>query len=122
ELGAAERTVGLNCYGPTECTVDATWTVVGAGAKPHIGRPVAGLKVHVLDGALSPVPAGVAGELFVSGAGLARGYLGRPGETASRFVASPFGVGERLYRTGDLVRWTPVGALEFLGRVDEQVK
>ncbi|MBG0823061.1 amino acid adenylation domain-containing protein [Planomonospora sp. ID91781] len=112
-----------NLYGPTETTI---WSTVhrtsrGAGTVP-IGLPVANTVAHVLDGAMEPVPPGVAGELYLGGDGLARGYHGRPGLTAERFVADPFGHGTRLYRTGDLVRRAPDGTIEFLGRVDDQVK
>ena len=138
--------VMVNMYGITETTVHVTGYVVDGAAESAasvIGTPIPDLQAFVLDGWLGVVPPGVAGELYVAGAGVARGYLGRPGLTAERFVACPFAVaagpgqsdtvaagpgqsntaaGERMYRTGDLARWNAAGELEYLGRVDDQVK
>ncbi|HEX2207305.1 MAG TPA: amino acid adenylation domain-containing protein [Longimicrobium sp.] len=113
-----------NVYGPTECTVASTSARIrGDGQATPIGRPLDNLRGYVLDRAGEPAPVGVPGELFLGGAGLARGYLHRPGLTADRFVPDPFGApGSRLYRTGDRARWLPDGQIESLGRLDEQVK
>ncbi|MET7766973.1 amino acid adenylation domain-containing protein, partial [Streptomyces sp. NPDC005393] len=114
----------FNSYGPTETTVDATlWRCDPEAPEVAIGAPVVNTQVYVLDEHLAPAPVGVNGEMYVSGAGLARGYLGRSALTAQRFVANPFGTaGSRLYRTGDRAHWTPDGALVFAGRSDDQVK
>jgi amino acid adenylation domain-containing protein len=129
-LQAFRETVGagvrlINTYGPTEATIVATrWTAISDAEGAPIGRPVAGAQARVLDaeGGLAPVL--VPGELCLGGPGLARGYLGRPDLTAERFVPDPFTAepGARLYRTGDLARWRPDGELEYLGRIDRQVK
>ena len=115
-----------NLYGPTEDTTYSTFALMARGEKrvPSIGRPIAGTQAYVLDEQGEPVPIGVAGELYLGGEGLARGYLKRPELTAEKFVADPFSgvAGARLYRTGDLVRYRRAGELEYLGRLDQQVK
>lgn len=116
----------LNVYGPTETTTFATWFRITELAPDAslipIGRPISNTWCYVLDAHDNPSPIGVAGELCIGGAGLARGYLRRPELTAERFIASPFQTGDRLYRTGDRVRWRENGVIEFLGRIDHQMK
>lgn len=129
---AASRDLGgaavLNVYGVTEATIDSSWFDVSRSGladevRVPIGRPAPGVSLYVLDRWLEPQPPGVAGELHIGGAGVGRGYLGRPGLTAERFVPDPFGgaPGGRLYRSGDLARLLPTGDVEFLGRVDDQL-
>ncbi|HEY1351021.1 MAG TPA: amino acid adenylation domain-containing protein, partial [Ktedonobacteraceae bacterium] len=115
----------INAYGPTEICVCATMSIcLPDGRKPSIGRPMANVQAYVLDARGMPVPVGVTGELYLGSAGIARGYLNRPDLTAERFVPDPWGdkPGARLYRTGDLVRWQARGVLEYVGRIDGQVK
>ena len=119
----------VNHYGPTETTVgslmlrlkDFDWKAAATSTVP-IGRPIANTRVYVLDQNRELVPVGVAGELYIAGAGVSAGYVGQPEMTAERFVLDPFVANERMYRTGDLVRWLPSGVVEFLGRADDQVK
>ena len=113
-----------NLYGPTEDTTYSTFTLVPRGTPVTIGRPLAGTQAYILDPNNNLVPVGIPGELYLAGAGLARGYYGQPGLTAQRFVSNPFGqaIGDRMYRTGDLCRWLPDGNIQYMGRADHQVK
>ncbi|QNP68746.1 amino acid adenylation domain-containing protein [Streptomyces roseirectus] len=122
-LAETDGTVGYNLYGPTEYTINTLGVGTFECADPVVGVAIDNTDVYVLDPWLRPLPDGVPGELYVSGVGIARGYLGQPGQTAHRFVACPFGApGERMYRTGDLVVRRPDGNLMYLGRTDQQVK
>ena len=111
-------------YGPSETTTYSTFTLRASNQPATIGRPIANSRIYILDGSLQPVPVGVTGEIFIGGAGVARGYLNRSELTAEMFIADPFreGQGGRLYRTGDRGRYLPDGNIEFIGRMDNQVK
>lgn len=122
-LAETDGTVGYNLYGPTEYTINTLGVGTFECQDPVVGVAIDNTEVYVLDPWLRPLPDGVPGELYVSGVGIARGYLGQPAQTAHRFVACPFGApGERMYRTGDLVFRRPDGNLTYLGRTDQQVK
>ncbi|HET7114021.1 MAG TPA: amino acid adenylation domain-containing protein, partial [Pyrinomonadaceae bacterium] len=116
----------FNLYGPSEDTTYSTWAMIerGDSRAPTIGRPIANTQVYILDAEQQPVPIGVIGELYLSGDGVVRGYLNRPAPTAEKFLPNPFAArpGARMYRTGDLARYLPDGRIEFLGRMDHQVK
>src|SRR5580704_10387154 len=114
----------FNLYGPTEDTTYSTFTLVPRGTAVTVGRPIANSQAYILDTRLNPVPIGVPGELYLAGEGLARGYFGRPDLTKERFISNPFSpeLGSRMYRTGDLTRFLPDGNIEYLGRIDHQVK
>ena len=126
QLLYATGTVGkvYDLYGPSETTTYSSFTLRAAGSKATIGRPIANSKIYLLDPALQPVPVGVPGEIFIGGAGVARGYLRRPELTADKFLPDPFSEknSARMYRTGDFARFSPDGSIEFLGRADNQVK
>jgi amino acid adenylation domain-containing protein len=125
QLAEHQQTRFFNVYGPTECTVDATWTAVtDAADQPTIGRPIPNAQAYILDKNLKPAGVHLSGELFISGAGLARGYLDSPERTADRFIPDDLSgaEGARLYRTGDLARYAPDGSIIFTGRNDAQVK
>ncbi|MGM9951361.1 MAG: AMP-binding protein, partial [Lysinibacillus sp.] len=111
-----------NMYGPTETTIWSTCTEIHKQETPSLGFAIDRTQVYVLDAMLQPVPVGVAGELYIAGDGLARGYYGRPSLTAERFVANPFAEGKRMYRTGDLVAWQANGTMQYISRADHQVK
>ena len=121
-LGTVESVMDL--YGPSETTTYSTFTRRVVGGQVSVGRPISGTQVYILDRRLNPVPVGTVGEIHIAGAGVARGYLGRPELTAEKFIPDPFSsqAGARFYRTGDLGRWTLTGQIELAGRVDEQVK
>lgn len=124
-LRAAKYIHFYNVYGPTECTVNATVCALKRCDRPTLGRPIANVQTYILDSQRAPVPIGVPGELHIGGAGLARGYLNRPKLTAKQFIPHPFpnsSPDERLYKTGDLARYREDGTIEFLGRMDRQVK
>ncbi|WP_037178410.1 non-ribosomal peptide synthetase [Rhodococcus sp. UNC363MFTsu5.1] len=121
-LRDTEGTFGYNLYGPTEYTINTLGGGTSDSATPTVGKPIWNTRAHILDSWLRPVADGVAGELYIAGIGLARGYLDRFGLTAERFVADPFAAGGRMYRTGDLVRRGADGNIDFLGRTDDQVK
>ncbi|MEV0665432.1 amino acid adenylation domain-containing protein [Actinomadura luteofluorescens] len=122
-LARADGVLGYNLYGPTEYTINTLGGGTEDSATPTVGKPIWNTRGYVLDAWLRPVPPGAPGELYIAGAGLARGYLGRPDLTAERFVADPSGPpGSRMYRTGDLVRVRADGNIDFLGRTDDQVK
>ncbi|WP_028192796.1 non-ribosomal peptide synthetase [Salinispora pacifica] len=123
KLRRTDGTYGYNLYGPTEYTINTLGGSTADSATPTVGLPIRNTRAYVLDAMLRPVPPGCPGELYIAGTGLARGYHDRPGLSAERFVADPFGApGMRMYRTGDLVRQRPDGLLDFLGRTDDQVK